>query len=57
MPGPKKIKNLIVPIIILILFFSLLYVNLFGKEETSIKRTAEGTFLEASGIVENNTVV
>lgn len=57
MPGPKKIKNLIVPIIILILFFSLLYVNLFGKEETSIKRTAEGTFLEASGIVENNTVM
>lgn len=55
--APKKMKNLIMPLIILVLFFSLLYVNIFGGKETSIKHTVDGVFLEASGIIENNTVV
>lgn len=53
----KRAKTMIVPVVILGLLISLLYVNLFQRQAGALKQTNEGTFLEASGMIENNSIV
>ena len=52
----SKGKIVMIPMVVLLVLISIFIFNGFQTVDTTIATTAEGTFLEASGMVENNSI-